>query len=493
VETSVVKPDWRLAATWSVSGLMLAAMAVFVTARAWLPGDRAVLQIAYRFGPQPWVVAARGATQGGLETGDIVLGLEGRATDEWLRGSLTHPLSPPAHNPETLRYTVRRGQALLTVEEPQVRGAMLDNLRANWSYFVFMSLLQVTGVLLVLRRPKLPAARALLLLASAITSSSAVYFLSLRPSDMRYGWMLLLYLACSVLLFGLLAAGAVHFTLTFPRVQPILRQRPWLLPALYLGAWAPFALTLALRWRDAPDLAARGQLLLAATNSITVVCFPVAALVCLWIYARIRSASERRQLRWVAWGVAGGVFPWILMVIVPAQFGLPVLMPPAVVGLTWCLIPVTIAIAILREGLFDIDVIINRTLVYGALSGLLVAAYFGSVVVFQEALRLATGETGSALATVLSTLAIAALFSPLRTQVQQAIDRRFYRRKYDAARTLAAFGATLRDDVDLETLERRLLAVVAETMEPRHVGLWLASSRPAMRAGARSGPQAPTT
>jgi hypothetical protein len=485
-----MKPDWRLAVTWGVSGLMLAGMAFFVAGRLWLPGDSAVLEIAYNFGPQPWRVAAGSSDDEGLETGDIVLGLEGRTTDDWLRASLSAPLAPPVNEPETLHYLVRRGDAVLTVAEAQVRGEFLDDLRANWSYFIFMGLLQVTGIFLLLRRPGLPAARALLLLSSAISSSSAVFFLSLRPSDIRYGWMLLLYLGCTVLLFGLLAAGSVHFTLTFPRVQPVLVRRPWLLLALYLGAWVPFAITLALRWGKAQDLAARGQLLLSATNTISLVCFPLAALVCLRIYARTTRASERRQLRWVAWGVAGAVFPWILLVIVPVQLGLPVLMPAALVGLTWCLIPVTIAIAILREGLFDIDVIINRTLVYGALSGVLVAAYFGSVVIFQAAVQVVTGEARSPLVTVLSTLSIAALFSPLRAQVQQAIDSRFYRRKYDAARTLAAFGATLRDDVDLETLERRLVNVVAETMEPRHVGLWLAAGAKTPTAGAGAEPQA---
>jgi hypothetical protein len=485
-----MKPDWRLAATWSLSALMLASMAVFVAGRLGLPGDRAALQIAYNFGPRPWQVAAPETENGGLLTGDVVLALEGRVTDAWLRESLQAPLAAPADRPETLLYTVQRGDAVLTVAEPQVRWALLDDLRANWSYFVFMGLLQAAGVFLLLRRPGLPAARALLLLASAITSSSAVYFLSLRPSDIRYGWMVLLYLGCTVPLFGLLAAGSVHFVLTFPRVQPVLVRRPWLLGGLYLGAWAPFAITLALRWREAGDLAAQGKLLLSATNSITLVCFPLAALCAVLVYARTTNASERRQLRWVVWGVAGGVFPWILLVIVPVQFGLPVLMPPAVVGLTWCLIPVTIAIAILREGLFDIDVIINRTLVYGTLSAVLATAYLGAVVVFQAAMQLVTRQAQSPLVTVLSTLSIAALFSPLRRLLQQAIDRRFYRRKYDAARTLAAFGATLRDDVDLETLERRLVAVVDETMEPRNVGLWLAAPQRATPTGAGGEPRA---
>jgi hypothetical protein len=349
-------------------------------------------------------------------------------------------------------------------------------LRANWSYFLVLLLLQAVGVLLMLRRPALPAARALLLLSSAITSSSVVYFLSLRPSDMRYGWLLLLFFWCTVPLFGLLAAGALHFTLVFPRVQPALSHRPWLLPAMYLGAWLPYGLTLAARWGAVPDLTARGQLLLSATNSITVVYFPLMVFSAVRVYAHTTAALERRQLRWIVWGILGGVLPWTALAVVPTLFDLPSLLPPAVVGLSWCLIPATIAIAILREGLFDIDVIINRTLVYGALSGILALVYFGSVVVLQAVVGALSGDARTPLITVLSTLAIAAMAAPLRASLQTSIDRRFFRRKYDAARTLAAFGATARDVVDLETLTQQLLLVVEDTMQPRQAQLWLAPS-----------------
>jgi hypothetical protein len=136
------------------------------------------------------------------------------------------------------------------------------------------------------------------------------------------------------------------------------------------------------------------------------------------------------------------------------------------------LFPLSIAIGILRYQLFDIHVLINRTLVYGALTGVLALVYYSSVVLLQQAFRLLTGQS-SDLAIVASTLAIAALFSPLRRRVQAFIDRRFYRRKYDTAQTLAAFSATLRDEVDLHRLTDSLLAVVEETMQPAHVSLWL--------------------
>jgi hypothetical protein len=143
-------------------------------------------------------------------------------------------------------------------------------------------------------------------------------------------------------------------------------------------------------------------------------------------------------------------------------------------------IPAAVGIAMLRYRLYDIDVIINRTLVYGALTAVLAAGYFATIMalerfvslVFQVPFRALTGQE-SALATVAATLAMAALFNPLRRRVQSFIDRRFYRRKYDARKTLESFSATLREETDLDALSDDLLGVVRDTMQPAHASVWL--------------------
>ena len=194
---------------------------------------------------------------------------------------------------------------------------------------------------------------------------------------------------------------------------------------------------------------------------------------------------ERQQMKWfvgatlVALGFSLGVGPIIEIAGVS--------IPDAAYLFVIALVPASVGLAILRYRLFDIDLIINRTLVYGLLTGTLGGGYFGGIILLQLLSRPVTG--GSGLAVAATTLLVAALFRPARSRIQDAVDRRFNRRKYDAAKTIEAFSARLRQQTDLDTLTEELLAVVRETMEPARVSLWLrarAGAGPGMGASTRT-------
>jgi hypothetical protein len=201
-------------------------------------------------------------------------------------------------------------------------------------------------------------------------------------------------------------------------------------------------------------------------------------------YRWVSDTSQRQQTKWVVFGMmvalGGSCVLLLLDMVVPS--GVLASLVGNTLYLTLALfIPISIAVAVLRHRLFDIDLIINRTLVYGSMTAVLVALYFGGIVVLQRVFVALTGEQ-STLAVVASTLFIAALFHPMRHRIQSFIDRRFYRKKYDARKTLESFSVKLREEADLEALNEDLVGVVRETMQPAHVSLWL---RPPSDAGLR--------
>jgi hypothetical protein len=214
-----------------------------------------------------------------------------------------------------------------------------------------------------------------------------------------------------------------------------------LLPLCMLAS----ALSLVLRYRSSVG---------EVREQIKWIAFAASVVVIVYLIAMVGSFIRPSQ----AW-TTGGSVAWLNLLTYAALF-------------SFTGIPVAVGFAVLRYRLYEIDLLINRTLVYGSLTAMLVALYFGGIVVLQRIFVLLTGEQ-STLAVVASTLAIAALFVPLRRRVQGFVDRRFYRRKYDARKTLEGFSLKLRDETDLKALNNDLVGVVRETMQPAHVSLWL--------------------
>ncbi len=210
----------------------------------------------------------------------------------------------------------------------------------------------------------------------------------------------------------------------------------------------------------------------------------LASAVSLVLRYRRSKGDERQQIKWIAF--AASLVALVYLIAMVASFIRPS-ESWTTVGSVWWLnlltiaallsfvtIPIAVGFAVLKYRLYDVDLLINRTLVYGALTAMIALVYFGGVAVTQAIFRSLTGQERQAqLAIVVSTLVIAALFNPLRHRIQFFIDRRFYRRKYDARKTLEAFSTKLRDETDLDSLSEDLVEVIRETMQPAHVSLWL--------------------
>jgi hypothetical protein len=280
-------------------------------------------------------------------------------------------------------------------------------------------------------------------------------------------------------LVGLLPATL----LLFPDGRPLSRR--WRLivwiAVLEPALWVLFGSTGGEVPISSPLMGSVGQAVRAALGLAFVAVALLALASILLRFWRARG-SERQQLKWLSFagvivfsvlaGTQIGMWAWpAFRQLDPAADVAAEFLGGVPSALAWASVPVAIGIAILRYRLYDIDLLINRTLVYGALTATLAAAYVGAIALFQVALQSVTQE--SQLAVAASTLLVAALFQPLRAGIQRAVDRRFYRRKYDAAKTLETFGARLRSQVDLETLRAEVVAAARETVQPRQASLWL--------------------
>ena len=312
---------------------------------------------------------------------------------------------------------------------------------------------------------------------------------------------------------GLLTSlSLITFGATIDPSNPLVSTYPilqFLVGLLQLIGWLSLGLFLCLfpdgrfvpRWAGIAALVAGVLILLSNApffppNAFIPLLFGFLVLTLIAQMYRYRSVStliQRQQTKWVVFGTAIAILGFLGLDVLVQVFSLPqnpngygFLAGNTLYLLFQTLIPLSIGMAILRTKLWDIDVVINRALVYGTLTGILALIYFCLVFGFQLLVGGLTGNVShSPLLIVGSTLVIAALFQPLRLRIQRIIDRRFYRRKYDAAKTLEAFSSTLRSEVDLSQLREHLLTVVQDTMQPAHVSLWL---RPSEHDGTHQAP-----
>ncbi len=407
----------------------------------------------------------------GLRPGDLLVAVEGISLAERDITAL-FDIREGWQAGNTVRYTVARGEQTVDLDVPLTKWDVGEYLRATFTItdlVTYLGVFAFLGISLLAfwRRPGNPAARALWVLATVV----AVPFIAidLLPGmimDEIYPVSLGTYLLISASFSLLLPPAFIRFALVFPEPVPFLRRRPWL-------AYVPYGIGLLVFGAFLAQVFVFGWIWMAISVFITLALLVYSAFT-------VHDAAGRAQLRWGLGGVIAGL-GYFFLAYIPVFLPVPAPLENflnATTGFSFGIMGISLGIAVMRYRLFDIDVIIRRTTSYAILTALLALTYFGSVVVLQRLLSPITGESTAAV--VLSTLLIAALFLPLRRRVQATIDRRFFRKKYDAEQVLARFAATARDETDLDALTAELLRVIQETMEPESVSLWLrpAEKRP---------------
>ena len=410
---------------------------------------------------------------GPLKPGDQVLAIENQPASLVFVQPI--PAPPGWQVGGSASYTILRDGQQIALQVPlQTRPfrSIFRTFSIDQTFLLTNLLWYLIGFLVFILRPRETAAGLLLLITTYWSTMDTFVSADANPAFYYYpnglAWMSILLNSLWLFLFAFI----IHFLLVFPILKwPLTRYPRLTLIILYGLPAAGTILTLGLNQ-------------LAFTNVILAIMAltTVATLILTAIQSirQLHSPVIRAQLGWVILGIGapliGGVISFALSSMFPE-------LDTTRLNWTWSLLsimlPLCFGIAITRYRLFDIDLIIRRTLVYGLLTASLVLVYFGVVVIFQQVFNRISGQAGnSPFAVVLSTLVIATLFNPLRRPIQAFIDRRFYRRRYNAEKTLKHLAEILRDEVNLDQLNRHLINVVQETMEPESISLWL---KPAKR------------
>jgi two-component system NarL family sensor kinase len=464
-------PTW-LPSTWLILAGALFAIsfgAIFVGRHLALPSDGARLE------PGGNAITSDGVIltplhpdSSPLQVGDLVVAVDGVALETWARNLFSPNKGAPRRAAgDTLRYTViRQGKSF---DLPIQLGAYPFGaiVRKNWGTIAFALASQIVATFVFIRRPNLPAGRILFLSAACLTSSTAWSF-GLQVSDFMDGVGFWLFEIATLIFYDLYWTLNFHFTLTFPRPLPLLRKRRWLLPAIYVFPFFLLGIYLVITMSTSSGIlnSFRRWPLAEGAHAAVFLSLTLAALV--WQYRLNVSGETRRQVRWVLFAglLSGGA--GLLLYILPGALGLGAV-GPNIVGLIVLPFPIAIAIAILRNNLFDIDTLINRTMVYGALTLGTMAIYVFIVGFLGEFFQARQRSLISFLATGL----VAILFQPLRERLQRSVNRLMYGERDNPYAVLSKLGRRLEESVNPETTLPTVVETIAQALKLPYVAIEL--------------------
>lgn len=460
----------RQAAAWLALAGSIGLGLGFVAVRAGAPSDGARVE----FYGEAWSaggirIAPIDEAAAGLRPGDTIVAVAGRPMDEWLAAALapfgTGPARPPADQPVT--YTVNDGSATREVAIRWAPAAVGATLLEGWSVVAFSLAVAAVAAFVFARRPAEPAATALVLAACGAAGSSLPWLLGVTVSNVVTGGPFLLHALVTGPLYIILWPAAVHLALVFPAPGPLVRDRPWLIPGIYGAAFAVYG-TALLATRFATATSLDWVATWPTIQGGIAVPFLAGSLA---IFGRSFRATRdpvlRSRIRWATLGaVSSAVLGLVVFQVPELVIGRP-LLPASWIGLAALPLPVGIALGILRDRLFDIDVVVRRTLVYGGLSIGVVACYLGAVSLVGAVLGGATSYGASLLATGVA--ALAAL--PLRDVLQRAVNRLLYGERDEPVRAIRRLGERLAMATDPELAFPAIVDTVADALRLPYVAL----------------------
>jgi hypothetical protein len=459
--------------TWIFGGFCLLLVIVVFTYQSITPSDGARIDKGQEAWTSRGILLHSYSQKNALQDNDLLVTIDGVPVVSLVERLFQTGVEPLKWKMgQTVVYQISRDGEIVDIPIRLGRQPLTEILAAHWGVLLYAGITQLLGTFVFLRRPKDPAA------ASAFIwgmTSSHFYVWSLyrQVPDILNGYGFWLYSFIASFLWISNWAAGVQLALTFPQPLPaVVKQRRWIYFP-YLTAFIFYLAFLVISWVFTNNklewINSWGQ----GESLAAILMFLPMVYIFLYQYRLDRSEASRKKIRLVVFSALSLSSLTVLFYLLPPFFALPSL-DANFVGLLLLLIPASMTVAILRYQLFDIDLIIRRTLIYSSLTFSLVLVYFSSVVVIQQVFRSITGQIAdSQAAIVLSTLVIAALFNPARRRIQGFIDRRFFRRRYDIEHTLEGFATILREEVDIDSLYDHLLSVVEETVQPETVSLWL--------------------
>jgi two-component system, NarL family, sensor kinase len=408
----------------------------------------------------------------GLKQGDVVVAVEGSSMESWAQALLKPGLTRPQwHAGQTISYTVLRNGHRLDVPvtlEPYPLGAILMH---EWSTVLFALVFLLVAAFVFLLRPDDRAARVQLLMGASIMGATT-WSLGLQVGDLVNGIGFWLYLITTAGVYTLFWVGILHFALVFPEAHPVVAKRPWTIPFIYIVPFAFSFAYLAIAWPRSVSALDRISNWDVIESVVPAVYLVLTIVIVIWSYRILRTTTDRQKIRWLMFAalVSGGgiFFLWYLPTFI---LGRPLLSSNGL-GLLVLPYPLALAIAILRYRLFDIDSIINRTLVYGILTAILVGMYVLVVSILSMLLHTYESFLNSLLATGL----IAVLFQPLRVRLQRMINRLMYGERDDPYAVLSHLGSRLEATLAPDAVLPTIVETIAQALKLPYAAIALKQS-----------------